>query len=46
MMAENGGPLAYVGHLILVKIPTVGPQNLIKSDQISLGVPSIFIENE
>ena len=30
----------------LVKIPTVGPQNLIKLDQISPGVPSIYIENE
>ena len=26
----------------LVKIPTVGPQNLVKSDQISPGVPSIY----
>ena len=31
---------------VLVKIPTMGPQNLIKSDQISPGVPSIYIENE
>ena len=30
----------------LVKIPTVGPQNLVKSDQISPGVRSIYIENE
>ena len=30
----------------LVKIPTVGPQNLVKSDQISPGVPSFSIENE
>ena len=30
----------------LVKIPTMGPQNLVKSDQISPGVPSIYIENE
>ena len=29
----------------LVKIPTVGPQNLVKSDQISPGVRSIYIEN-
>ena len=31
---------------VLVKIPTVGPQNLVKSDQISPGVRSIYIENE
>ena len=30
----------------LVKVPTVGPQNVVKSDQISSGVPSIYIENE
>ena len=30
----------------LVKIPTVGPQNLVKSDQISPGVRSIYIEDE
>ena len=30
----------------LVKIPTMGPQNLVKSDQISPGVPSIYIEND
>ena len=30
----------------LVKISTMGPQNLVKSDQISPGVPSIYIENE
>ena len=30
----------------VVKIPTMGPQNLVKSDQISSGVPSIYIENE
>ena len=30
----------------LVKISTVGPQNLVKSDQISPGVRSIYIENE
>ena len=42
----GGGPRAYVGHLTLVKIPTVGPQNLVKSDQISPGVRSIYIENE
>ena len=30
----------------LVKIPTMGPQNSVKSDQISTGVPSIDIENE
>ena len=29
-----------------VKIPTAGPQNLVKSDQISPGVPSFSIENE
>ena len=28
-----------------VKMPTMGPQNLVKSDQISPGVPSIYIEN-
>ena len=27
----------------LVKIPTVGPENLVKSDQISSGVRSIYI---
>ena len=47
----GGGPRAHVGHLtfqkeVLVKIPTVGPQNLVKSDQISPGVRSIYIENE
>ena len=30
----------------LVKIPTVGPQNWVKSDQISPPFPSIYIENE
>ena len=30
----------------LVKIRTMWPQNLVKSDQISPGVPSIYIENE
>ena len=30
----------------LVKIPTVGSQNLVKSDQISPRVPSIYTENE
>ena len=30
----------------LVKIPTVGPQTLVKSDQIFPGVRSIYIENE
>ena len=30
----------------LVKIPTMGPPKLVKSDQISPGVPSIYIENE
>ena len=32
--------------LCLVKIPTVGPQKLVKSDQISPGVRSIYIEKE
>ena len=31
---------------LLVKIPTVGPQNLAKSDQISPGAPSFSTENE
>ena len=37
----GGGSQAYVGHLTfqknfqMVKIPSVGPQNLVKSDQIS-----------
>ena len=30
----------------LVKILTVGPQNWVKSDQISPPFPSIYIENE
>ena len=30
----------------LVKIPNMGSQNLVKSDQISPGVPSIYIEND
>ena len=30
----------------LVKIPTVGPQNWVKSEQISPPFPSIYIENE
>ena len=30
----------------LVKIPTVWPQNWVKSDQISPPFPSIYIENE
>ena len=30
----------------LVKIPTVGSQNLVKLNQISSGVPSVYIENE
>ena len=30
----------------LVKIPTVGPQNWVKSDHISPPFPSIYIENE
>ena len=30
----------------LVKIPTVGPQNWVKSDQMSPPFPSIYIENE
>ena len=30
----------------LVKIPTVGPQNWVKSDQISPPFPSIYIENK
>ena len=29
-----------------VKIPTVGPQNWVKSDQMSPPFPSIYIENE
>ena len=44
----------YPGHIrrfdfseeFLVNIPIVGPQNLFKSDQISSGVRSIYIENE
>ena len=31
---------------VLVKIPTVGPQNWVKSDQMSPPFPSIYIENE
>ena len=27
-------------------VPSVGPQNLVKSDQLSPGVRSIYIENE
>ena len=47
----GGGPWAYVGHLTFQKnfwskIPTVGPQNWVKSDQISPPFPSIYIENE
>ena len=30
----------------LVKIPIVGPQNRVRSDQISPPFPSIYIENE
>ena len=30
----------------LVKISTVGPQNWVKSDQMSPPFPSIYIENE
>ena len=30
----------------LIKIPTMGTQNLVKSDQISPGGPSIYIESE
>ena len=48
---EGGGTPGICGAFdfseeFLVKIPTVGPQNLVKSDQISPGVRSIYIENE
>ena len=47
----EGGTLGRCGAFdfseeFLVKIPTMGPQNLVKSDQTSPGVPSIYIENE
>ena len=48
----RGEPRAYIcgafdfSEEVLVKMPTVGPQNLVKSDQISPGVRSIYIENE
>ena len=29
-----------------IKIPTVGPQNWVKSDQISAPFPSIYIKDE
>ena len=48
---EGGGPPGICGAFdfseeFLVKIPTMGPQNLVKSDQISPSVRSIYIENE
>ena len=46
---RGGGPWADVGHLTFQKnfwSKSMGPQNLVKSDQISPGVPSIYIENE
>ena len=47
----GGGTLSKCGAFdfseeFLVKIPTVGPKTLVKSDQISPGVRSIYIENE
>ena len=47
----GGGTLGICGAFdfseeFLVKIPTVGPQNLVKSDQIPPPFPSIYIENE
>ena len=47
----GGGTLGICGAFdfseeFLVKIPTVGPQNWVKSDQISPPFPSIYIENE
>ena len=51
MLSPRGGTPGRCGAFdfskeFLVKIPTMGPQNLVKSDQISPGVPSIYIENE
>ena len=48
---EEGGTPGICGAFdfseeFLVKIPTVGPQNWVKSDQISPPFPSIYIENE
>ena len=51
MLSPRGGTLGICGAFdfseeFLVKIPTVGPQNWVKSDQISPPFPSIYIENE
>ena len=48
---EGGGTPGICGAFdfseeFLVNIPTVGPQNWVKSDQMSPPFPSIYIENE